>query len=1209
MDGHDNAERDLEDTHKLLYTDLCENSSVLGMDCLPPKLDHCDLLLDAMDAQLEQLKVQPPNCDFSVTKEHDCSKAATLRWSQSLSKDTSIGSAVETYDTPMSSLDLMHTPTIKQISEKTAGCWEGPVTQRESKTRLDRSTSDKEEIESRKEQVIWRLERLLGDACKERKIADETQPPSESICTEDFVRRFREEMVELTLPDMQQLDSEEKAKWIEISDSSICVSGLIEPNVERQGSATTWGSQKNAVMAHSFQSGNPVQRKQQRSCLFKKCGVNMSIVSQEAGAEERDTTPLRPEDDGNDSHRTEVVTKPENLLHNHSSSSKAKCLAGVPVWSFDTVSVDSDLDTICSDQVRQHIQKLTGWCSLIQSVTDLNDHCTDQSGDDTPTQEDNKPLSTSGSSSSYRCLPNRRLSVHKAQDNGRETWSDDKDTDEDVNHWSGTSRPVRTSEKMQSDSTKMKERWFNLQQKSEKEEETLMLKRTPLKDAELCLFQLREKRKHALWQVEQLTAETTQMEKEISTLKSILRDSRDEKELVSCQLQKLQRQRESCLLEVRHIQEDLATLNRQKQTLKDGSLINRSRVIVSALEREELERQLDCAHTKLFAEQRCAREKIESLQEKLEETLEELHRFTEEESSLRNKCVCLEEKQIQKQEEIKTLELQVSKLQLEQGECKIRVGVLDKMLAQKEQQLLDLQETCGTLQTERDELKRALQHLKSQKHKELKEAQEQTHTMMIRKQAEEEKVNALKEETLLLMQHIDSLQSSIQLKEEELIKLRTYLQKEKEMAEKREEELHAKALEKVRKAAEEERRQCEAEKVEAVEKHCGTLEEQNRKSLESLMSEMEQEKSKSLALQHQVMELKTKIQELESESCAQQREQESLLAAICKSLKEEHQAELQRSQTHMAQQSQRKALQLERDVRLAVEESDRLRVMLEKRESSHKLFTAEMEQQLRHWTQQLQAECRHLHMLVEQRAEELPQSLTVAEAFTQIRTLREQLKHFISHLYQELDSQKQAKEQLRKDKERELSMQRQQLRIERDQALNSVKERLIQEHIEELSSLKWAHMSDGGGAEGGGVAASLRRQLKAKDLELRQVQRSMAQWKERTAARLACKFKEELTAELERKASKTQEVSPEGETKLSAKEDQKAVCSPCFRAVESHSPSNLASFKLLRYLQSRVKQLHVENQAFMWSSPQDIMPLDSSVYHSQSRRCWGSESV
>ncbi len=53
-----------------------------------------------------------------------------------------------------------------------------------------------------------------------------------------------------------------------------------------------------------------------------------------------------------------------------------------------------------------------------------------------------------------------------------------------------------------------------------------------------------------------------------------------------------------------------------------------------------------------------------------------------------------------------------------------------------------------------------------------------------------------------------------------------------------------------------------------------------------------------------------RVQELESESCAQQREQESLLAVICKSLKEEHQAELQKSQRQMAQvqEKQQKAI-------------------------------------------------------------------------------------------------------------------------------------------------------------------------------------------------------------------------------------------------------------------------------------------------------------
>lgn len=41
---------------------------------------------------------------------------APLRRSQSLSKDTGLGSTTQTNDTPMSCLDLIHTPTTEQTS-------------------------------------------------------------------------------------------------------------------------------------------------------------------------------------------------------------------------------------------------------------------------------------------------------------------------------------------------------------------------------------------------------------------------------------------------------------------------------------------------------------------------------------------------------------------------------------------------------------------------------------------------------------------------------------------------------------------------------------------------------------------------------------------------------------------------------------------------------------------------------------------------------------------------------------------------------------------------------------------------------------------------------------------------------------------------------------------------------------------------------------
>ncbi|XP_004544671.2 uncharacterized protein si:ch211-102c2.8 isoform X4 [Maylandia zebra] len=850
-------------------------------------------------------------------------------------------------------------------------------------------------------------------------------------------------------------------------------------------------------------------------------------------------------------HSTEFLKDPENV--NSSCSPKTRCLAGVPVLSFDTVSIDSDLDTVCTEQVRQHIHKWPGWHSLIRSVTEINGQFSNQT--DITTQEESESRSTSVQRSPYgpvcNCQRNRRTAYRPA--------SYFSDTDEEMSCWSSKSRPERTLDKMQSEWVKVIGRLSDLRQKCEEEEETLWLKRAQIKDVEVCLSELRQQRKHALQELERLTTETAQMEEEKRTLQSVQRDSRAERKSVghgSWQLQKMLRQKESCLLQHRDTQEDFTVQRLCKQTPKDGSCFKANNVIMSVLEQEEMERQLDNAKTELFAEQRRAREKLESMQEKLEETCEELQRATEAETSLRNRCACLEEKQMQKKGQIEALEARVSGLQGEVGEHKIRVVTLEKMLAHKELQLLDFQEQCSALQAERDGLKVEQQHLRMQHHKTLKEVEEHAHSIM--------------------------------LKEEELIKLQKSLQQQKEEVKKHEEELHVEASEKVYKAVKEERRKWEAEKMEALEVQRGILEEQNEKLLESLRSEMQKEKSKALALQHQVMELKTKLQELEKENCTQ-------LAAICKSLKEEYQAELQMAQSH------RTVLQLEKDVQLAVKEADRLRVMLEERESSHNQITSEMEQQHQHWTEQLAAECQHLSLLVEQSqakqsAGKLPPSFTVAEAFMNLKTLREQLKAFISQLHQKLDSRKQTNEQLRKEKEQELSIQRQQLRLERDQALNFLKERLIQEHIEELSSLKWVHMSDGGVQGGGGVAACLRKQLKAKDSELRQVQRSMAEWKGQTAARLALKFEEELTAELERcqakllrgrKAPRPQDVRQrEPERPEEEMEYQKSLSSPSLQALNSHhSSSDMASFKLIRYLHSKVKQLRAENQAYGWSSP------------------------
>ncbi|XP_036069450.1 uncharacterized protein si:ch211-102c2.8 isoform X2 [Oryzias melastigma] len=278
-------------------------------------------------------------------------------------------------------------------------------------------------------------------------------------------------------------------------------------------------------------------------------------------------------------------------------------------------------------------------------------------------------------------------------------------------------------------------------------------------------------------------------------------------------------------------------------------------------------------------------------------------------------------------------------------------------------------------------------------------------------------------------------------------------------------------------------------------------------------------------------------------------------------------------------QSPRTPLQADQDATLAAEESAGVRALQEELEK-HERCEEELQQQL-------EAECQRLLLFLEQsgvkqEAGGPPQrnvvvlcSFTVTGALVRLRTLGEQLRLFVGRLQQELDSQKQVCEELKK--ETELRIQRQQQCIEKEQALTSLRECLIKEHIEELCSLT---QEDRGGPEWEAEVMSLHRRLQAKDQQLRHIQRNMDQWKEQTATRLACKFEEALKDELERcrkslilgrKASNTQVVGS-GEEILGLKELQTDVCSSCLHALDSSSsifiPSDFASSKLL---QRRVK--------------------------------------
>lgn len=131
---------------------------------------------------------------------------------------------------------------------------------------------------------------------------------------------------------------------------------------------------------------------------------------------------------------------------------------------------------------------------------------------------------------------------------------------------------------------------------------------------------------------------------------------------------------------------------------------------------------------------------------------------------------------------------------------------------------------------------------------------------------------------------------------------------------------------------------------------------------------------------------------MERDSCVQ-REPESLLAAVCQLLREEHKAKQQRLQKEATQVSEtpggkrprkRPAVRCRRKaeacgvcsqekpkLELAQKEAERLRRMLEEKESGCRQMTARTEEQQQRWAQDLQAECRNLRTLVEWRGDKL----------------------------------------------------------------------------------------------------------------------------------------------------------------------------------------------------------------------------------------------
>ncbi|KAK7173022.1 hypothetical protein R3I93_002982 [Phoxinus phoxinus] len=1029
-----------ENTDELLSADVDEGvDDVYGLIPVALSNDHCDVLLDAIDAQLSHLQIHSQSqMHGGKSKRYEFPFSGYLDRSQSVSKDTGLGSTVPTNDKTSSNPDW--TPSDDQIEHQTmemmkvgasvpdVWCPEG-----------DGSLSSV----SRVEQCRWRLERLLGRSAESAGIGNEEDEfTMDSVCTEDFSTRFREEM--LVLP-------------------------------------------ASAPKAPIY-SSDTAEFSEERS-----------------------------------------KTQPQ-----HPSRTPIRHLAGMPLQSFDSVTIDTDLDTVCSEPVRRHLKSTLS----NRTVTHFAKYANRVNSD----QESNPKYALHLSKENGFCTG------QTIQNSIQSFSSDDERTVEETSS-EGTVSKLYYRSRRHSSGKKGKRRSLCQSRRNESHISTerardkSRIDGNQLKELRMSALQQKTATDHTL---ENLREETDEAKREQLSLQLSVRDSRAQAQNITYELRRLQAQRDLCLEEVRVLQEQ--------------KCVSRS---VSVLEREEMDRLLDNAKSDLFSEQRRFRHTLDSMQEKLDEVNQELEQREEDYRTLHQKYSELEKQlddTIREKEQIKEsiqedLEQQVK-----------RFAALERIVAQKELLLQGAGEAKKALLLElcslREEHSLKLREIQNRAKKDLEQEIEQLTLQLtkshkeelqkVHQQADELRSAALSEQTQTHKQSLDSLHNCIQMKDEEVKRLKEALEQHEEKMTRKAEELRRQTQEKIQKAVKREERKWEEQREKALKEQRGTLEKQIEEAVERWRAEVEKERRNALALQSKVIELQ--------------------------------------------KEAEKEAVRLKKTLQRSEKELQELRTAVIEKDQKHQRRTARHEQQSRRWAQDIHAECvclqeflKHNGLTVENKHSS--ESPTVSSTLQALQFLTKALQQLIDDLKIELNSQRRAALQLSREKEQGLNLQKEQLMEEKERALAALKEKLIQEHIEEMSSLSRAQLRMNND-DTDRLCVHMRRQLRAKDDELRQAQNNMAQWKDKTTTRLTHRFELELNAEQERRVPKPR---AEQQKRLERLENEmRHLTGQCRDFNESQLAStalqggtdfqnsrvtqDLTSYQLLQHLQSRIRQIQAESQ-------------------------------
>ncbi|XP_068102627.1 uncharacterized protein [Hyperolius riggenbachi] len=643
-----------------------------------------------------------------------------------------------------------------------------------------------------------------------------------------------------------------------------------------------------------------------------------------------------------------------------------KHVAGVPVKSFDAVTVDSDLDSVTTERVRDHIRKALSSSKRDPGHSNRKGHrgrdgCVRYTGSSKVSTDDEEDFDRTFTTTEWRNESPKRWSSSplKPTDSSRDRSAKDKSSD----FLSSTEQMHnrRLTEKLTVEREILEGTVAKLRREAAFEEERLSQRKVQYQEADQHFNDVLQQKKEAYHELESLRDLLEKTQKEVMKMETHLRESQMTEEDFRRELVIMEYKRGEYMKELQELELELESVRQQCSSTHSSQIASfqyeissltterdelRARIrhlegSMSFMERQELERQLSNTRSELFSEQRTARAKIEKLQEnledsqcKLEETRADCAEKQEKNKQLKSQLRELEKKyemQFQTQEEESSKQQEafnekITDLSAQVTEQSTRIASLEKILSEKELDLLRLRDVISSIKAEKEAQALATEVLKEEHNKRLTELQIQHHQdreMHIAKMKEEMqsqkqndlqqfaenmenlKAKALQDQAELLKKEMDKVENSLEMKDKEITKMKDALKSQKETMKKLAADLKQEARELVHSALLREQKKWEGEKRDALQIQRHTLEEEKLRDLADLREALERERRTSMALEKKLADLQNIIQEHEIQQRALQREKQEALEELRALLKEEKQEELRRLEHELTQEKER----------------------------------------------------------------------------------------------------------------------------------------------------------------------------------------------------------------------------------------------------------------------------------------------------------------